>query len=110
MSVHEKIFHWQETLDWLKSHFSNTDLKNHVPLATWILVVFELIAAVLCCIGIVEFFINKERLFGYYGTLFSCISLLLMLFGQRLAKDFDGARTITIYFIVAVLGVWLLGS
>jgi hypothetical protein len=32
-----------------------------------------------------------------------------MLFGQRLAKDFDGARTIAIYFMIAILGVFLLG-
>jgi hypothetical protein len=31
-----------------------------------------------------------------------------MLFGQRLAKDYDGARNIAIYFIPAVLAVfWL---
>jgi len=33
---------------------------------------------------------------------------LLLLFGQRLAKDYDGARTIVIYFIVAVGAVYLL--
>jgi hypothetical protein len=47
-------------------------------------------------------------MFGFYGAVYSCITLLFMLFGQRLAKDFDGARTIAIYFVVSVLGVfWL---
>jgi hypothetical protein len=31
-----------------------------------------------------------------------------MLFGQRLAKDYDGARTIAIYFIPSVLAVYWL--
>jgi hypothetical protein len=34
--------------------------------------------------------------------------LILLLLGQRLAKDYDGARTIAIYFVPAVLAVfWL---
>jgi len=34
--------------------------------------------------------------------------LLMLLFGQRVAKDYDGARTIAIYFIPAVILVFLL--
>jgi len=57
---------------------------------------------------VVELYVNGGRLFGFYGAVYSCISLLMMLFGQRLAKDYDGARTIAIYFVPAILGVfWL---
>jgi hypothetical protein len=67
-----------------------------------------MISGVLCLVGIVELYCYDLRLFGFYGAVYSCITLLLMLFGQRLAKDFDGARTIAIYFVIAVLGVfWL---
>jgi len=38
----------------------------------------------------------------------SSITLLMLLFGQRLAKDYDGARTIVIYFIPAVIAVYWL--
>ena len=108
MSAHEKVFHWNDTMAWLKPHFEKTILKNRIPIATGILVLFELISGILCIIGMVELYINGGRMFGFYGAVYSCITLLFMLFGQRLAKDFDGARTIAIYFMVAVLGVfWL---
>ncbi len=108
MSAHNKIFYWNDNMAWLKPHFEKTILKNQVPLATGILVVLELIAGILSLSGIVELYINGGRMFGFYGAVFSCISLLFMLFGQRLAKDYDGARTIAIYFVPAVLGVfWL---
>lgn len=108
MSAHEKVFHWNDTMAWLKPHFEKTILKNRIPIATGVLVLFELISGILCIIGIVELYINGGRMFGFYGAVNSCITLLFMLFGQRLAKDFDGARTIAIYFMVAVLGVfWL---
>lgn len=108
MSAHNKIFYWNENMAWMKPHFSSTFLKNQVPLMTAILTVFELAAGILCLIGMIELYRNGGRTFGYYGAVLSCISLLMMLFGQRLAKDYDGARTIAIYFVPAVLAVfWL---
>lgn len=108
MSAHNKIFYWNDNITFLKSHFEKTILKNQVVLATGILLAFELVAGILCLLGILEMYINGGRMFGFYGAVFSCISLLFMLFGQRLAKDYDGARTIAIYFVPAVLAVfWL---
>ncbi len=108
MSAHDKLFHWNDNMSWMKPHFEKTILKNFVPQALGVLVFFELIAGISCVVGIIELYINGGRMFGFYGAVFSCISLLMMLFGQRLAKDFDGARTIAIYFVLAVLGVfWL---
>ena len=108
MSAHDKIFHWNDNTSWMKPHFEKTILKNFVPQALGVLIFFELIAGISCVVGIIELYINGGRMFGFYGAVFSCISLLMMLFGQRLAKDFDGARTIAIYFVLAVLGVfWL---
>ena len=108
MSAHDKLFHWNDNMAWMKPHFEKTILKNFVPQALGVLVFFELIAGISCVVGIIELYINGGRMFGFYGADFSCISLLMMLFGQRLAKDFDGARTIAIYFVIAILGVfWL---
>ena len=84
-------------------HFAKTRLKNHVKLALANLVVMELISTVLCFVGCIELMISNGRLFGFYGAVFSAITLLMMLFGQRLAKDYDGARTIVIYFIPPML-------
>lgn len=107
-SSYEKLFYWKENLDWLKEHFAKTRLKNLVHLALGHLLILELISGVLCVVGIIELWINNGRTFGFYGAIFSCISLLMMLFGQRLAKDYDGARTIVIYFIPAVIAVYWL--
>ena len=107
-SGYDKIFHWKDNLDWLKGHFEKTPLKNMVPFALFHVLVMELISSVLCVVGCVELLVNNGRTFGFYGAVFSSITLLMLLFGQRLAKDYDGARTIVIYFVPAVLAVfWL---
>ena len=107
-SAYEKLFYWQENVDWLKEHFAKTRLKNLVNPSLVLLVLFELISGVLCIVGIIELIVNNGRTFGFYGAIFSSITLLMMLFGQRLAKDYDGARTIVIYFIPAILAVYWL--
>ncbi len=107
-SGYDKIFDWEANVNWLKSHFKNTILKNHVPLALKTVLVFELISGVLAIVGCIEQMTNSGRFFGFYAAIFSCITLLMLLVGQRLAKEYDGARTIVIYFIPAVLAVYWL--
>lgn len=107
-SAYEKIFYWKDSVIWLKEHFSKTRLKNQVPLALLHLLILELISGVLSVVGAIQLISNSGREFGLYGAIFSCITLLMMLFGQRLAKDYDGARTIVIYFIPAVMAVYWL--
>jgi uncharacterized membrane protein YphA (DoxX/SURF4 family) len=107
-SGYDKLFYWKDNVDWLKGHFAKTPLKNQVPLALLNILVLELIYGILCIVGCIELFVNNGRIFGFYGAVFSCITLLMLLFGQRLAKDYDGARTIVIYFIPAILAVYWL--
>ncbi|MFV8341541.1 DoxX family membrane protein [Flavobacterium sp. XS2P39] len=107
-SGYDKLFYWKDNVDWLKGHFAKTQLKNQVPLALLNILILELISGILCVVGCIELFVNNGRIFGFYGAVFSCITLLMLLFGQRLAKDYDGARTIVIYFIPAILAVYWL--
>lgn len=107
-SGYDKLFYWKDNVEWLKGHFAKTQLKNHVPLALLHVLILELISTILCVVGTIELLLNSGRVFGYYGAVFSCITLLMLLVGQRLAKDYDGARTIVIYFIPAVMAVYWL--
>ncbi|MCV9932347.1 DoxX family membrane protein [Flavobacterium sp. LS1R47] len=107
-SGYDKIFYWKDNVSWLKEHFAKTQLKNQVPLALFNILVLELISGILCIVGSIQLFLNSGREFGFYGAIFSCITLIMLLFGQRLAKDYDGARTIAIYFIPAVVAVYWL--
>lgn len=107
-SGYDKLFYWKDNITWLKEHFSKTVIKNMVPLGLIHLLVLELITGILALVGMAQLFINGERTYGFYAAVLSCITLLFMLFGQRLAKDYDGARTIVIYFVPSVLAVYWL--
>ena len=107
-SGYDKVMDWKGNVSWLRVHFAETKLKNHVPLALFHILILELISGILCVVGCIELVVNSGRTFGLYGGVFSCVTLIMLLFGQRLAKDYDGARTIVIYFIPAVMAVYWL--
>lgn len=107
-SSYEKIFDWKASVAWLKTHFAKTKIEKYVEQSLILLVVLELITTVLCFVGAIQLCFNLGRQFGFYGAFFSCITLLVMLVGQRIAKDYDGAKTIVTYFIPAVMAVYWL--
>ena len=106
----DKIVDWNGNLSWLKGHFAESPLKNLVPLLLGIILIIEMITGVLCAIGIYQLAVSGESTLAFYGAILACIALLMLLFGQRMAKDYDGARTIAIYFIPAIFLVFLLQS
>jgi len=107
-SGYDKIADWNGNVSWLKSHFSQTFLKNQVPAALFTVLALEIVAGVLSIMGIAENITSGRTIIGDYACMVSCVTLLLLLFGQRVAKDYDGARTIVIYLIPALLGVYWL--
>ena len=107
-SGYDKIADWNGNVSWLKEHFSKTFLKNNVPAALLTVLALEIAAGVLGIMGIIENVLKQTTELGNYCCIVSSITLLLLLFGQRIAKDYDGARTIVIYLIPALLGVYWL--
>lgn len=104
----DKIMDWNGNVSWLKTHFSKTPLKNIVPLMVGIVLVAEVVTGFLCLAGIYQIFNAGDTSMAFYGAILSCITLLMLLFGQRIAKDYEGARTIAVYFIPAIFLVFLL--
>ncbi|MHA3788524.1 DoxX family protein [Flavobacterium hauense] len=107
-SGYDKVADWKGNVEWLKGHFAQTPIKNMVPHSLFLILVLEVFAGAFSVIGAIEMLVNGGTEFAYWGSLISCITLLFLLLGQRMAKEYDGARTIVIYFIPAVLVLtWL---
>jgi hypothetical protein len=58
--------------------------------------------------GLYQLLVNNGRVFGFLWCSIFLYNLTYVAFGQRLAKDYDGARTVVIYFIPAVMAVYWL--
>ncbi len=104
----DKVFDWTGNLSWLKGHFADTPLKSLVPALLFTVLFVEMIAAVLCLVGLYQMVVLSTSTIAFYGAIMSCVSLLMLLFGQRMAKDYEGAKTIAVYFVPAIFLVFLL--
>jgi uncharacterized membrane protein YphA (DoxX/SURF4 family) len=104
----DKIFDWYGNLTWLKDHFSDTPLKPLVPILLATVLLSEMVSGILCAIGLFQLLLMGKTTLAFYGAIMACVSLLMLLFGQRMAKDYEGAKTVAVYFIPAFFLVFLL--
>jgi putative oxidoreductase len=104
----DKISDWNGNLSFLKEHFSKTFLRNSVPLMLGVILFGEIIVGFLSIIGVIQIYISEVTTIGFYASVIAAKILLLLLFGQRVAKDYAGAMTIAIYFMVTVFGVYIM--
>jgi|TARA_B110000503_G_scaffold5240_1_gene6976 uncharacterized membrane protein YphA (DoxX/SURF4 family) len=106
----DKLLDWNGNISFIKEHFKNSPLKNTVPLLLGIILIVEIIAGVLMSIGVYELYTSEAKEIALLGVELSAIALIFLLIGQRLAKDYAGAMSLGVYFIITVGGVFLLNS
>lgn len=106
----DKLFDWKGNVSFIKEHFKNSPLKNSVPILLAIILILEIVAGVLMLIGVYELYTSEANEFALLGVELSAIVLIFLLIGQRLAKDYAGAMSLAVYFIISLWGVYLLNS
>lgn len=84
----DKIIDWKGNLGWLKGHFEKSPLGNMVPALLMTVLLVEIAAGILCSIGAYQIMASGKTEMALYGAVTSCIALLMLLFGQRVAKDY----------------------
>ena len=103
----DKIFDWNGNLGWLKSHFANSPLRNLVPFLLVVVTITEVAAGLLSAVGAVQLFYGKGATLALYGAELSALSIVMLFFGQRVAKDYAGAASLTGYFLVTIIAILL---
>lgn len=106
----DKLFDWKGNVSFIKEHFKNSPLQNCVPLLLAIILILEVVASFLMIFGVYQLYVSGEKEIALLGVELSAIILIFLLIGQRLAKDYAGAMSLTVYFILTVLGVFLLNN
>lgn len=104
----DKITDWKGNIGFIKEHFKQSPLKNSVPFLVGVILVIEIIAGLLMLVGGYQLLTNGAKDLAFYGVALSGITLIFLLIGQRLAKDYAGAMSLAVYFIVSIIGMFLL--
>lgn len=105
----DKCLDFKGNLSWLKGHFKDSPLASMVPALLVVLTAVELAAGFFSTVGALStLFLDLEG-WAYWAGLLNMVALLMLFFGQRLAKDYEGAKTIAIYIVPAALLLFFLG-
>ena len=103
----DKVFNWSGNLAWIKDHFSKTFLARMAQPMFVILTIMEVLTGLCAALGVIMLVTSHNAEYIFYAVVLSLVSYLMLLFGQRIAQDYDGAKTIAIYFGVSLIGLIL---
>ncbi|PQJ79959.1 DoxX family protein [Polaribacter porphyrae] len=106
----DKLIDWKGNVSFISDHFKNSPLKNSVPLLLGIILVLEIVAGFLMLFGVYQLYTSGVKEIALLGTELCAVVLIFLLIGQRLAKDYAGAMSLAVYFIITLWGVYLLNS
>ena len=101
----DKIIDWKGNKSFLIDHFSKTFLSQFVTPLLLVVLILELAGGIICFIGVGEVFIYNNNQLIKVGLIIIAIDLISLFFGQRLAKDYNGAAVLVNYFILTIIGL-----
>lgn len=106
----DKVVDWKGNLAWLTGHFEKSPLKGTVPMMLLTVTLVECLAGLACAFGLLSLLLGRGSSAAVVGVGLSGLALLMLFFGQRIAKDYPGAAVLASYFGVALVGLWLLAA
>lgn len=106
----DKLLDWKGNVSFITDHFKSSPLKNSVPLLLAIILILEVAAGLLMLFGVYQLYTSGAKEIALLGVELSAVTLIFLLIGQRLAKDYAGAMSLAVYFIITLWGVYLLNN
>ncbi|MCE2882869.1 MAG: hypothetical protein LW636_11015 [Planctomycetaceae bacterium] len=104
----DKVVDFKGNLAWLNGHFAKSPLRAQVAPMLAVITVLECAAGALCAAGVVQIAWMEARTLALYGAELAALNIVMLFFGQRMAKDYAGAAALVPYFIVCIGTVLLL--
>tara|TARA_B110000444_G_scaffold235279_1_gene246183 strand:- start:34 stop:540 length:507 start_codon:yes stop_codon:yes gene_type:complete len=101
----DKILNRRNNLEYFKVQFSKSIFNKVYPILLSILTILELVGGLMLVYGIYFSFAEKTTLWIFYGLVYLAITMIFLLLGQRIAKDYIGAADLVPYFILIILGI-----
>lgn len=104
----DKLFDRDGNAAYLREHFQNSPLAGQVEMMLTVVTVFELLAGTLSGLGTLAMLMWGGHRFAYFGAVLGTITIVMLFFGQRVAKDYAGAAVLVPYFLLGLVGIHLL--
>lgn len=103
----DKVFDWKGNLGYVTSVFSKVPVMKSQPAFLLLtLTLLEVAAGLLSAAGVIALLVTGSPKLACAGGMVSGVTLLSLLFGQRMAKDYAGAAGLAPYFLVSLASVY----
>jgi len=104
----DKVLDYRGNLDYLSAHFKNSPLAGSVRLLMPTITVLELLTGAVSIWAFLQTLVTGQSSAAIFSPALAGISLLCLFFGQRIGKDYAGAASLVPYFVVVLLGLWMI--
>ena len=105
----DKVLDFKGNLAWLNGHFAKSPLRGQVAPMLVVVTILECAAGALCAVGVVQIILSSDMKLALLGAELAALNIVMLFFGQRVAKDYAGAAALVPYVIVCVGAIVLLG-
>jgi hypothetical protein len=106
----DKVFDRKGNLEWLTGHFAASPLASMVPMMLSVITLVELAAGAASAVGAAAIAWTGATTIAFWGAVLSAAALLMLFFGQRMAKDYEGAAVLVNYFLASLAAIHLLAA
>ena len=103
----DKIFNWEGELDFITEKFSKTILSNFSIIGLIQVTILETLSGLLSLFGSIMVLFYDDKSYGIVGLILAAGSLCILMAGQRISKDYDGAAALVPYFLLTVIGLFM---
>lgn len=95
---------------YLDQHFAKSPLAGTVGPMFAVITILEVSAGALSGVGVVLLVLTRDSTVAYLGAVLGGINIIALFFGQRVSKDYVGAAVLVPYFLLALVGIFLLAE
>lgn len=108
----DKLINRSDNIAYFMEYFSKTYFNNYIVLLFWIITLLECVTGIICFFSLF-FLLSATTIPMAYngisiGLILSNITIICLFMGQRIAKDYAGAASLSVYFLISLLGLFLL--
>lgn len=105
----DKVFDFKGNLGWLNGHFGKSPLKGQVLPMLVVVTITECAAGGLAVAGAIQIAFSDSTTLALWSAQLAALNLVMLFFGQRMAKDYAGAAALVPYFILSAGAILLFG-
>jgi uncharacterized membrane protein YdjX (TVP38/TMEM64 family) len=103
----DKVVDRDGNSSYLREHFGSSPLAGQVDMMLTVVTVFEILTGLLSGLGALAFLLWGGTSFAYAGAVLGAITIFMLFFGQRIAKDYAGAAVLVPYFLLLLVDIQL---